>query len=57
MLEAVKLDDIDVSAVKEAYSKAKASFDGAESGSMAKAEAQVALEATKAMAGAIGAAL
>lgn len=54
MLEAVKLDDIDGKLVQEAYSKAKAAFDGAEAGSMSKAEAQISVDTTKAMASAIG---
>ena len=54
MLEAVKLDDIDAKLVQEAYAKAKSSFDGAEAGSVSKAEAQISVDTTKALASAIG---
>jgi len=53
-LEAVKLDDLDSDAVKDSYTKAKTSFDGAETGSMAKAEAQIMMETSKSMASALG---
>jgi hypothetical protein len=53
-LEAVKLDDLDGDAVRDSYSKAKQAFDGAEAGSMGKAEAQVTMETSKSMAAALG---
>mmetsp|Transcript_40015 Transcript_40015/g.58852 ORF Transcript_40015/g.58852 Transcript_40015/m.58852 type:complete len:173 (+) Transcript_40015:232-750(+) len=52
--EAVKLDDIDPSAVTSAYESAKAAFAGAEAGSIAQAEAQIDLEVNRSMASAIG---
>lgn len=57
VLEAVKLDSIDAEAVKDSYGKAKSAFDGAEAGSMSKAEAQIVMETSKAMAAAIGVAI
>lgn len=54
MLEAVKLDSLDESLVKETYSKSKGEYDNAEVGSIAKAEAQIAMETSKAMASALG---
>lgn len=52
--EAVKIDDIDGSAVSKAYEAAKAAFASAESGSLASAEAQIDMEVNKSMAAAIG---
>lgn len=52
--EAVKLDDIDSTAVTSAYEAAKAAFSSAEAGSRASAEAQIDMEVNKAMAAAIG---
>ena len=56
-LEAVKLDDLDLDAIKSTYSTASASFGSAEAGSMAKAEAQIQMETAKAMAAALDVAL
>jgi F0F1-type ATP synthase epsilon subunit len=52
--EAVKLDNIDPSAVSSQYEKAKSAFASAVSGSMEAAEAQVEMEVNKAMGLAIG---
>lgn len=52
--EAVKIDDIDGSAVSKAYEAAKAAFASAEAGSLASAEAQIDMEVNKSMAAAIG---
>ena len=53
-MEAVKLDDIDVEAVKSAFTSAKSAYDSAEAGSMAKAEAQIQFETAKSMGAAVG---
>lgn len=53
-MEAIKVDSIDAEAVKAAFAAAKASFDGSEAGSVAKATAQIQMETSKAMASAIG---
>jgi F0F1-type ATP synthase epsilon subunit len=55
--EAVKLDNIDPSAVSSQYEKAKSAFASAASGSMEAAEAQVEMEVNKAMGLAIGVSL
>ena len=52
-LEAVKLDDLDLEAIKATFASSKSAFDSAEAGSMAKAEAQVSMETAKAMAAAL----
>eukprot|EP00616_Rhizochromulina_sp_CCMP1243_P017402 CAMPEP_0118961566 /NCGR_PEP_ID=MMETSP1173-20130426/206_1 /TAXON_ID=1034831 /ORGANISM="Rhizochromulina marina cf, Strain CCMP1243" /LENGTH=163 /DNA_ID=CAMNT_0006909745 /DNA_START=44 /DNA_END=535 /DNA_ORIENTATION=- len=56
-IEAVQLDEIDGDAVKDSFAKAKTAFDGAEAGSMEKAEAQIQMEVSKEMAAAIGVAV
>ena len=53
--EAVKLDDIDSSAVSTGFDQAKAAYANAEAGSIAQAEAQVDMETYRALAAAIGA--
>jgi F0F1-type ATP synthase epsilon subunit len=55
--EAVKLDDLDGAAIQKNYEAAKAAFSSAEIGSVAKAEAEIAMETNKAMATAIGLAI
>jgi len=52
--EAVKLDDIDSSIVSGAFESAKASFEKADDGSIAKAEAQIDMEVNKALGAALG---
>lgn len=54
MPEAVKLDDIDASAVSAGYESARAAFTSAESGSIVQAEAQIDMETFRAMGAAIG---
>jgi enhancing lycopene biosynthesis protein 2 len=56
-LEAVKVDALDAKLVQESYGKAKSAFDSAEAGSVGKAEAQIRMETSKAMAAAIGVSL
>jgi uncharacterized protein YdgA (DUF945 family) len=53
-MEAVKVNDLDGEAVKQMFAKAKSAMDGAEAGSVAKAEAQVQTETARAMANALG---
>lgn len=52
--EAVKVDDIDSSAVTAAFEKAKSAYASAESGSVAQAYAQIDMEVNKAMGAAVG---
>jgi F0F1-type ATP synthase epsilon subunit len=52
--EAVKLDDLDITAITQNYEAARAAFNSAESGSIAAAEAQIAFEVNKDMALALG---
>jgi F-type H+-transporting ATPase subunit delta len=52
--EAVKLDDIDPSAVSSQYEAAKAAFNSASTGSIEQAEAQIAMEVNKNMGMAVG---
>lgn len=52
--EAVKLDDIDSSAVTSQFEAAKSAFGSAAAGSMEQAEAQVDMEVNRAMGLAIG---
>ncbi|CAB9506664.1 synthase subunit delta', mitochondrial [Seminavis robusta] len=52
--EAVKLDDIDATAVSSQFEKAKSAYASAASGSLEQAEAQVEMEVNKAMGLAIG---
>lgn len=52
--EAVKLDDIDASAVQSQFETAKSAFAAADAGSVAQAEAQIDMEVNKAMGLAIG---
>mmetsp|Transcript_4520 Transcript_4520/g.6694 ORF Transcript_4520/g.6694 Transcript_4520/m.6694 type:complete len:165 (-) Transcript_4520:285-779(-) len=52
--EAVKVDDIDPSAVTKNYDDAKNAFASAEAGSVAAAEAQIDIEVNKAMGAAVG---
>ena len=52
--EAVKLDDIDSSAVSAQYDAAKAAFNAAAAGSVEQAEAQIEMEVNRAMGLAIG---
>jgi hypothetical protein len=52
--EAVKLDDLDIAAITQNYDAARAAFNSAESGSIAAAEAQIAVEVNKDMALALG---
>ncbi|GMH96398.1 hypothetical protein TrVE_jg1491 [Triparma verrucosa] len=52
--EAVPLDDLDVGSITSAFSEAKKSYDSAEDGSEAKAEAQIDMEVNRAMAAALG---
>jgi F0F1-type ATP synthase epsilon subunit len=52
--EAVKLDDIDPSAVASQYEAAKAAFSSAAAGSLEQAEAQIDMQVNRAMASAIG---
>lgn len=54
MPDAVKLDDIDSSAVTSGYEQARAAYAGAESGSIAQAEAQIDMETFRAMGAAVG---
>ncbi|CAN0122685.1 unnamed protein product, partial [Ectocarpus fasciculatus] len=53
-IEAVRVEEIDEGAVKSSYDAAKREMDAATEGSREAAEAQVAVETTKAMAAAIG---
>lgn len=55
--EAVKLDDIDPTAVSSQFEKAKSAYNSAASGSLEQAEAQVEMEVNKAMGLAIGVSL
>jgi hypothetical protein len=50
----VKLDDLDSTAIVSNYEFAKIAFNSAESGSIAAAEAQIAIEVNKDMALALG---
>ena len=52
--EAVKLDDIDASAVQSQFESAKAAFSSAVAGSIEQAEAQIDMEVNRAMGLAIG---
>jgi hypothetical protein len=52
--EAVKLDDIDASAVQSQFDAAKSAFTSAGAGSVEQAEAQIDMEVNKAMGLAIG---
>lgn len=52
--EAVKLDDIDSSAVSSTFEKAKAAFNSAASGSIEQAEAQIEMEVCRTMGAAVG---
>lgn len=52
--EAVKLDDIDPSAVQSQFEAAKSAYNSAIAGSMEQAEAQIDMEVNKAMGSAIG---
>jgi F0F1-type ATP synthase epsilon subunit len=52
--EAVKLDDIDSSAVTSQYEKAKSAYASATAGSIEQAEAQIDMEVNRAMGLAIG---
>lgn len=52
--EAVKLDDIDSSAVSSNFDAAKTAFANAEAGSKEQAEAQIDIEVNKAMGAAVG---
>lgn len=52
--EAVKLDDIDPSAVQSQYDAAKSAYASATAGSVEQAEAQIDMEVNKAMGLAIG---
>lgn len=52
--EAVKVDDLDSSAVTANFEAAKSAFAAAESGSLAQAEAQIDMEVNKSMGSAIG---
>jgi F0F1-type ATP synthase epsilon subunit len=52
--EAVKLEDIDPSAVTSQYEAAKAAFGSAAAGSLEQAEAQIDMQVNRAMASAIG---
>merc|ERR1712151_687277 len=52
--EAVKLDDIDPSAVSSNYAASKSAYDSAASGSIEQAYAQVDMEVNKAMGLAVG---
>ncbi len=56
-LEAVKLEDLDIEAIKSTFASSKSAFDSAEAGSMAKADAQISMETAKAMAAALEVAL
>jgi hypothetical protein len=48
------LDELDGAAIQKNYEAAKVAFSSAENGSVAKAEAEIAMETNKAMAAAIG---
>ena len=52
--EAVKLDDIDPSAVQSQFDAAKSAYASATAGSVEQAEAQIDMEVTKSMAAAVG---
>lgn len=52
--EAVKLEDIDPSAVSSQYEAAKSDFNSAAVGSVAQADAQIAMEVNRAMGLALG---
>lgn len=52
--EAIKLDDIDASAVQSQFDSAKSAFAAADAGSVEQAEAQIDMEVNKAMGLAIG---
>lgn len=52
--EAVKLDDIDSSAVSSQYEASKSAYNSAAAGSVEQAEAQIAMEVNKAMGLALG---
>lgn len=52
--EAVKLDDLDASAVQSQYDAAKSAFSSAAAGSIEQAEAQIDMEVNRAMGNAIG---
>ena len=52
--EAVKLDDLDLTAITSNYEKAKSAFGSAAAGSVEQAEAQIEMETNKAMALALG---
>ncbi|CAM9485937.1 unnamed protein product [Scytosiphon promiscuus] len=56
-IEAVRVEELDEAAVKTSYDAAKREMDAAAEGSREAAEAQVAVETTRAMAAAIGVAL
>uniref|UniRef100_A0A7S1UY04 ATP synthase F1 complex delta/epsilon subunit N-terminal domain-containing protein n=1 Tax=Grammatophora oceanica TaxID=210454 RepID=A0A7S1UY04_9STRA len=51
---AVKLDDLDSSAVSSNYDAAKSAFASAEAGSIAQAEAQIEMDVNKSMGSALG---
>ena len=53
-MEAVKLDDIDASAVQSNYDAAKSAASNATSGSVEEAEAMIDMEVNKAMGQAVG---
>ena len=52
--EAVKLDDLDASAVSSAFEAAKSAYASAAAGSVEQAEAQIDMEVNRAMGTAIG---
>ncbi|CAM9369730.1 unnamed protein product [Discosporangium mesarthrocarpum] len=53
-IEAVRVDELDEAAVKEAYETSKKDMDAASEGSREKAEAQIGVETSRAMGSAIG---
>ncbi|CAM9238974.1 unnamed protein product [Choristocarpus tenellus] len=53
-IEAVRVEELDEGAVKEAYETAKKEMDAAAEGSKEKAEAQIGVETSRAMGSAIG---
>lgn len=55
--EAVKLDDIDSSAVSSQFDAAKSTFNSAAAGSVEQAQAQIAMDVNRAMGLAIGVSL
>lgn len=52
--EAVKLEDLDSSAISSQFESAKSAYNAATSGSVEQAEAQIAMEVNKAMGLALG---